>query len=289
MLAELKELWRFRELLYSMVERELKIRYKNSFLGFFWSLLNPLLTVFVLTFVFKNYVGLQTKNLSAYILAAYLPFIFFQMAVLDSAQSVLSNVQLIKKIYFPREILPLAQIISNFIHLLLALLVFFGYLLVVYLLNPSVSPFQTTSLLLPVVLLVNFALAAGIGLLVSALNTFYEDVKYIVSVLLYILFFLCPIMYFSENVHANATGQGGGLAYVVYHLNPVAMLCTAYRKILVAPQPVEMANPDGSVTSIPALPLDWSLFGATALMSAVFLVVGYMVFNRLKWRFVERP
>src|SRR3990172_8173834 len=128
MLAELKELWRFRELLYSMVERELKIRYKNSFLGFFWSLLNPLLTVAVLTYVFRNYVGLETKNLSAYILAAYLPFIFFQMSVLDSAQSVLSNIQLIKKIYFPREILPLAQVISNFIHLLLALLVFFGYL-----------------------------------------------------------------------------------------------------------------------------------------------------------------
>lgn len=290
MLGELKELWRFRELLYSMVERELKIRYKNSFLGFFWSLLNPLITVFVLTFVFKSYVGMQTKNLSAYILAAYLPFVFFQMSVLDSAQSVLSNVQLIKKIYFPREILPLAQIISNFIHLLLALLVFFGYLVVVYLMNPQVSPFQLTSLYLPLVLLVNFALAAGLGLLVSALNTFYEDVKYIVSVLLYIMFFLCPIMYFSENVQANALGEGGrGLHYVLYHLNPVAMLCTAYRKILVAPQPVEMRNPDGTITSIPALPMDWAMFGIAALTSAVCLAVGYTVFNRLKWRFVERP
>src|SRR3990172_3236026 len=268
MLAELKELWRFRELLYSMVERELKIRYKNSFLGFFWSLLNPLLTVAVLTYVFRNYVGLETKNLSAYILAAYLPFIFFQMSVLDSAQSVLSNIQLIKKIYFPREILPLAQVISNFIHLLLALLVFFGYLLVVYLRDPSISPFQLTSLYLPLVLFVNFALATGLGLLVSALNTFYEDVKYIVTVVLYILFFLCPIMYFSENVFANATISGKtGIAYVLYHLNPVAMLCTAYRKILVAPQPVSMRAAQGTITSLPALPMHWALFGATALIS----------------------
>lgn len=290
MLAELKELWRFRELLYSMVERELKIRYKNSFLGFFWSLLNPLMTVAVLTFVFRNYVGYETKNLSAYILAAYLPFVFFQMSVLDSAQSVLSNVQLIKKIYFPREILPLAQIISNFIHLSLALLVFFGYLLFVYWRDPTISPFQATSVYLPVVLLVNLALAAGVGLLVSALNTFYEDVKYIVTVLLWMLLFLCPVMYFSETVYAKSLENGQvGLSYFLYHLNPVAMLCTAYRKILVAPQPVEMKDATGHLTALPSLPMDWALFGITGLTSVVFLVIGYAVFNRLKWRFVERP
>ncbi|MBI5706590.1 MAG: ABC transporter permease [Armatimonadetes bacterium] len=290
MLAELKELWRFRELLYSMVERELKIRYKNSFLGFFWSLLNPLMTVAVLTFVFRNYVGYETKNLSAYILAAYLPFVFFQMSVLDSAQSVLSNVQLIKKIYFPREILPLAQIISNFIHLTLALLVFFGYLLFVYWRDPTISPFQATSFYLPLVLLVNLALAAGVGLLVSALNTFYEDVKYIVTVMLWMLLFLCPVMYFSETVYAKSLENGQvGIGYYLYHLNPVAMLCTAYRKILVAPQPVEMKDASGHVATLPALPMDWALFGMTALTSVVLLVVGYAVFNRLKWRFVERP
>lgn len=285
MLANLKELWRFRELLYTLVERELKIRYKNSFLGFFWSLLNPLITVFVMTVVFKNLMGNETPNLSAYILAAYLPFMFFQMSVLDSAQSVIVALPIVKKVYFPREILPLAVIISNFIHLLLALVVFFIYLVIIYLRDPKVPTFQIATLYLPIILAINLALATGLGLFISALNTFYEDVKYIMTVLLWLMLFICPIMYFSENVWAKSLHRGdGGLLYFIYHLNPLAMLCTAYRKVLVAPQPVYFDK-----EMHPALPLDWGLLGITAATSFGILILGYSVFNRLKWRFVERP
>ena len=283
MLSELKELWRFRELLYSMVERELKIRYKNSFLGFFWSLVNPLVTVLVMTVVFKLIMKNETPNFSAYILAAYLPFLFFQTAVLDSAQSVLLSLGLVRKIYFPREILPLAMIISNFVHLLLALVVFFLFLLVIWVRDPALSPFQWSILYLPILLVINLALATGLGLLVSALNTFYEDVKYVVSVVLYLMFFLCPIMYFSENVW-SATRGGGEIWYTIYHLNPVAMLSTAYRKVLVAPQQVLIDK-----MWVDPVPLDWGLLGVTALMSFGILIFGYWVFNRLKWKFVERP
>lgn len=287
MLAELKELWRFRELLISMIQRELKIRYKNSFLGFFWSLANPLITVLVMTLVFKFFMRNGTNNLSAYILAAYLPYMFFQFAIMDSAQSILSYLPLVRKIYFPREILPLALIISNFFHFVMALLVFFAYLLVIYLLDPRISPFQWSILLLPLVLVINFALATGLGLLVAAWNTFYEDIKYLVGVMLYLMFFLCPIMYFSENVRHMAGGESGraDLVYTLYHLNPLAMLCTAYRKLLVAPQPVDM----GDKGFVPALPLDWGLLGITAAVSLFILWYGYRVFNRVKWRFVERP
>ncbi|MEZ5162709.1 MAG: ABC transporter permease [Fimbriimonadaceae bacterium] len=124
MRENLRELWKFRELLWAMVERELRIRYKNSFLGFFWSLLNPLVTVAVMTVVFKYLMQNSTPNFSAYVLAAYLPFLFFNMTLLDSAQSVLVSLPVVRKVYFPREILPLASIASNFIHFLLALLVF---------------------------------------------------------------------------------------------------------------------------------------------------------------------
>src|SRR4051812_44855333 len=124
MLNELKELWKFRELLLVMVQRDLKIRYKNSALGFFWSLLNPLLTVMVMSFVLKNFMYKGTPSISAYVLVAYLPFLFFQLSVMDAAQTILVAMPLIKKIYFPREILPLASVISNFIHFALAELVF---------------------------------------------------------------------------------------------------------------------------------------------------------------------
>src|ERR1700722_18710028 len=134
MLSELKELWKFRELLLVMVQRELKIRYKNSALGFLWSLVNPLITVLVMSFMWENFLGKAqgVPSVTAYMLAAYLPYAFFQLCLLDSSQTILTAMPLIKKIYFPREILPLATVISNFIHLLMALLVFFAYLLVVY-------------------------------------------------------------------------------------------------------------------------------------------------------------
>lgn len=285
MLANLKELWSFRELLFTLVERELKIRYKNSFLGFFWSLLNPLITVLVMTFVFKNFLGFSTPSLSAYILAAYLPFMFFQMSLLDSAQSVLAALPIVKKVYFPRIVLPLSMVISNFVHLLLALAVFMLYLLAVFLSDPRQSPFQITTLYLPLVLLINLILAAGLAFLISALNTFYEDVKYLVTVIMWLMLFLCPVMYFSENVWAHSLKSGdGGFSYFLYHLNPIAMLCTAYRKVLVAPQVVEFRG-----ESLQPLPLDWSLLGITALISVVLLVVGFQVFNKLQWKFVERP
>src|SRR5579862_7329980 len=93
MREEVKELWRFRELLFSMVQRDLKIRYKNSFLGFLWSLLNPLVTVATMTVVFQLILDNSTPNLGAYIFAAYLPYMFFQLCLLDSSQTILVNIQ----------------------------------------------------------------------------------------------------------------------------------------------------------------------------------------------------
>ncbi|HEY0866301.1 MAG TPA: ABC transporter permease, partial [Fimbriimonas sp.] len=231
MLKELRELWRFRELLISMVQRELRIRYKNSVFGFFWSFINPLVTTLVMWVVFGKLLNNGVENFSAYVLAAYLPFMFFQFAVMDSAQSVLASLPIVKKVYFPREILPLAGILSNFIHFLLGFVVFFGFLLAIYLWSlirggGSVVPFQATTVFLPVLLAISLMLAIGVGFIVSALNTFYEDVKYITGVILYLLFFLCPIMYFVEGIansdyNLNSANQ---LVYKLYMLNPVAVL-----------------------------------------------------------------
>jgi lipopolysaccharide transport system permease protein len=297
MLSELKELWKFRELLITMVQRDLKIRYKNSALGFFWSLLNPLLTVMVMTFVFQNFLGVKVPNYSAYLLAAYLPYIFFQNCLMDSSQTILAAMPLIKKIYFPREILPLAAVLSNFINFMLSMAVFFAYMLVIYLLFPGkegqrVWPFQIESLFLPVLFLISFCLATGFSFIVSAFNTFYEDVKYILGVLLYLLFFLCPIVYFSELVGNNPLNrETNGLIYKLYHLNPVAEMSVAYRKLMLAPVRVPTGTDPatGETLTIAALPLDWRYLAIAAAFSMAILVFGYSTFNRLKWRFVERP
>lgn len=288
MLDELRELWRFRELLITMVQRELKIRYKNSALGFLWSFINPLVTTLVMTLVFQKLLNNGIPNYSAYVLAAYLPFMFFQFAVLDSAQSVLVSLPVVKKVYFPREILPLSAIISNFIHLLMGFLVFFLFLLVAYIRDPSVFPFQLTTLYLPILLVITLVLATGCGLIVSALNTFYEDVKYIASVGLYLLFFLSPIMYFVEEVaNSRVNYEYAHWPYRLYNLNPIGVLCTAYRKLLLAPVQVPLRG--GTTPVSKPFPMPWHYLAVTAVMSFAILIFGYWLFNRAKWRFVERP
>ncbi|MCL6623481.1 MAG: ABC transporter permease [Fimbriimonadales bacterium] len=290
MKEDFQELWRYRELLWTFVLRELRIRYKNSVLGFFWSLLNPLAIVLVMTVVFKFVMGQKVPNYSAYILSAYLPFMFFQLSLMDASQSILAHLELLKKIYFPREILPVGAVLANFIHFSLAMGVFFAYLLVVWMLNPGDPPFRITALFLPALMLIQLCLTLGLALFVSALNTFYEDVKYILSVGLYLLFFLCPIVYFSEQVlHASAVPEEvRPLVYTLYHLNPIAMLMTAYRKILLDPQPIPSFG-GSEPRLLPSLPLDGGLLFISVLASLACLISGYAFFNKKKWKFVERP
>ncbi|HEY3782144.1 MAG TPA: ABC transporter permease [Fimbriimonadaceae bacterium] len=303
MLAELKALWQYRELLISMVSRDLKIRYKNSFFGFLWSFINPLTTVIVISYIFKSVIGQPIQNFSAYVLAAYLPYMFFSMAIMDATGSVLANLGIVKKIYFPRETLPLTSIIANFIHFLLAQVVFFTYLTVLFILNPKDVPFQATTIYLPLLLVISFLLATGIGLLCSAVNTFFEDVKYIMGFVLQMMLFLSPIMWVAEKM-AYVTPR----RYLLMELlNPVGVLCNAFRKVLLAPTPVNVNFGDTPVASnipghgplntilanhdvaMPALPIEWGMLAYTGALSLIVFFGGYWVFNRYKWRFVERP
>ncbi|MBL8064652.1 MAG: ABC transporter permease [Chthonomonadaceae bacterium] len=285
MIDDVKELWRFRELLWAMVERELRIRYKNSLLGFFWSLINPLMTVLVMTVVFKFFLQNQTENYAPYVLSAYLPFLFFNMAVMDSSQSVLAALPIVKKVYFPREILPISSVLANFIHYLLALVVFFFYLFFLWAITGfQITPFTWRIAFLPVLLLTSLALTLGFAFFVSSLNVFYEDVKYVLGVLLYLAFFMTPIMYFSENVYYAAKRHGQEWLYTLYHLNPVAELATTYKKTLVPPGEIAIG-----AEKVDPLAQNWGLFGITVLVSFATLVAGYSLFNKLKWRFMERP
>lgn len=288
MVEDLRELWRFRELLWAMVERDLRIRYKNSALGFFWSLLNPLVTVLVMWAVFTFLLGNHTKSYAAYILAAYLPFLFFNMSLMDSAQSVLGALPVVKKVYFPREIMPLASVISNFVNFLLTLGVFLVFLFGVWALSGfQVTPYSWKLLALPLLLVPFLSLVTGLALLVSALNVFYEDVKYILGVVLYLMFFVCPVMYFSETVKASLGKYANGdLLYMLYHLNPLATMLTAFRKVLVPAGVIDIPQAGGQV---PPDPFNYPMVAVASLVSFAILIFGYSVFNRMKWRFVERP
>ncbi|MEQ1822706.1 MAG: ABC transporter permease [Fimbriimonadaceae bacterium] len=285
MREELRELWKFRELLITLVERELRIRYKNSSLGFAWSLLNPLVTALVMTTVFGLFLKQDVKSYGLYILAGYLPYLFFQFAIMDSAQSIYNALPIVKKVYFPREILPLAAVLSNFIHFLLALGALVIISLGVWIVYGNL-PLKHTIIFVPILMIIQLALVTGLSLIISALNTFYEDVKYIVGVLLYLLFFLSPVLYFSEQVK-SADVKNASLLFDLYHLNPMAALCTGYRKLLLDNAAVPDRDNPGSF--LPPLDMNWGQIGVAAVISLAVLWIGYSMFNRMKWKFVERP
>jgi lipopolysaccharide transport system permease protein len=278
-LAELAELYRFRELLWILVLRDLKVRYKNSALGFLWSLINPAVQVAVMSFVVKNFIKMEVPNLSAYIFCAFLPWSFFQLALLDTSHSLIVNERLMKKVYFPREIIPLSLVLSNLIHLLLAILVFLVYLVVwIH------APMQPRLALVPGLIVLELLLITGIALVVSAVSVFYEDVKYLMTVLLQVLYFAVPVMYFVEHVKNSTSNHAShGLLFKLYMLNPLVTILTTFRVWMLQPTFI----PNLGIRTSSDVPIGY--LALTAAVSLAVAIGGYALFNRMKWSFVERP
>jgi ABC-type polysaccharide/polyol phosphate export permease len=140
--------------------------------------------------------------------------------------------------------------------------------------------------MLPALLAVSLMMAIGLGFIISALNTFYEDVKYVAGIAMYLLFFLSPVMYFTEQVAATGANiESGNWLFRIYHLNPLAVLCTAYRKALLAPVAVPIRGAEVS----PPVDLNPFYYVWLVVFSFSIMVFGYWFFNRVKWKFVERP
>jgi len=286
MLKDLAEVWRFRELLRNMVIRDIRVRYKNSSLGFFWSFLLPAAQVTILTVVIKYIIGVKIPNYSAYLLCSILAFNFFSQSVLESSTSILAYAGLVKKTYFPREILPAAVVISNLLHFILAMIVFFLYVVVLRLTHHTGEPaILVTWLLLPVVILINFMLNLGLAFYLSCLNTYYEDVKYIVTVMMNLIFYLLPIVYPVELAIKKSESHHSLLILAKLHFygNPLSYLLIAYRKLLLPAFQGEI----GGVT-IYTTPFNYMYLGLAALTSFLILVSGYAYFNKRKWYFAER-
>jgi lipopolysaccharide transport system permease protein len=167
MTVRLHELYRYRELLENLIVRDLKVRYKNSILGFFWSLVNPLLLMIVFTVVFTIMLpNVSIPKFPVFVLTALLPWNFFNTAVMGATSSIVQNGHLIKKVYFPREILPVSTVLSNFANFLLALPVLFLFILLFRV------PITIWLLYLPLIMVVQIAFTIGIALILATLNVF---------------------------------------------------------------------------------------------------------------------
>jgi ABC-type polysaccharide/polyol phosphate export permease len=219
-------LWRYRSLLRNLVARDLKLRYRDSAIGFAWSLLNPLLMMLVFTVVFTLLLRSAPTDVPypPFLLTAILAWNFFQISVLAGAGSVVGSAGLVTKVYFPREILPLAAVLVNGVNFLLAMLVLIPVTLV-YGIGPD-----PLWIFFPVVLLSQALFTVGITFLVAGFNVFFRDTSYIVDFLLLAGFFLTPIFYDIRQVFAPA--DGAELGHLVLLLNPMASYVTSYREIL---------------------------------------------------------
>jgi len=268
MLTRLAELWRYRELVRNLVVRDLKVRYKNSVLGIAWSWINPLLMMLVFTFVF-DVIGFGRQDVRAYpvyFLAAILPWNMFSASVVGATASVVGNSYLIKKVYFPREVLPLTIVLSNTVNFLISLPVFFAVALV---LGIHFTPWV---LLVPVVLLVQIIFTVGIGLILATLNVYYRDTQIIMEVLMLAWFFITPIFWDQSIMPESKVILGLALPIrrLVYYLNPMASIIASYRDTMF-------------YGARPAL----DFFLRSAATAVVILVLGYVIFHRFSSSFAE--
>lgn len=223
MVKLLKEIYAYRELLWILVGRNLKIRYKSSVLGFFWSLLTPLLFIFIYA-IFAGILkfGGLIDNYLQYLIVGIITWQFTAMCLNDSLYAVLGSSNLVKKTFFPRIILPLSTVLANLINFMLTSVV-----LILYLLLAGMS--FSHVYLLPLLMITHLSLCIGISTIISAANVFFRDTEHIVGILSLAWFFLTPIIYpVFEMMNAIPFEW---MKYAAF-LNPMTGLECGYRKVL---------------------------------------------------------
>ena len=256
MISKLKEIYRYKFLVYSLVSRDLKVKYKGSILGFFWSLLNPLVMLIVYTVAFKYIIRIRVENFPIFFLCAFLPWSFLSSSLSMSVGSIKDNGNLVKKVYFPREALPLSMVLSNLVQFLLTFLI----------LIPALLLFKINLgfplLFLPLIIIFQTAFNLGLSFFLSAFNVFFSDVKHLLEIFLQIWFWLTPIIYPINFVPERFQS--------LYKLNPSVLFVESYRNLL-------MNNIGISLSNCVVL----FLIGLSSF------VLGHLVFNHYNKRFAE--
>ncbi len=228
----LPDLIAHRGLLRDVVWKELRARYRNAMMGFLWAVLQPVMMMLILTFVFKYLLGdrLAAKGLPSesmtpvFLLCGLVPWQFLSVALMTGTNSLLESGELIKKVHFPREIIPIAAVMNCLVNFVIG---FITLLVVMGVLN-GLSALSVGILYTPIIFGVQFVLVIGLALLLSSLNIYYRDVGYMIDVVLAFGFYATPIFYPPSMVSSRL----GDLWFQIYMLNPMANLVTAYRQAL---------------------------------------------------------
>jgi len=243
-------------LLTNLMQKDFKIRYRNMSLGVFWSLLNPLVTMGVLTFVFTKIFPSSQRAYPVFVLCGLTPFNFFSLAWGSGTQAIVESTAFVKRVAIPREIIPIASVLSNCLHLVIqiALLLF-----VTLIYN---NPVNKNWLWLPVIWGFFIVFVTGLVMITSAINVFVRDVRYLVESFNAVLFWLVPVMYPFSFIPKQY--------HEIYELNPVAAMVMALRNIL-----MENSAPGGHILR------------NMALVSSVTFMAGYTIFRSVKRSFYD--
>ncbi|WP_273477189.1 ABC transporter permease [Faecalicoccus acidiformans] len=255
-----KDIYNYRELLKTNIKKDIRGKYKGSFLGILWSFLNPLLQVVVYWIVFPFLMGRAgtVDNYLCYLVTGIIPWTFFTTVINQGTTSMIVNAGIIKKVYFPREIPLISQALSGLVNF------FISCIIVVFFCVGTGAGISYHLILLPLIALIQMILSLGISFILSAIEVYVQDTEYIVNFILNMGFYATPILYNLDLL------KGSGILYTLVSWNPVTLLVNAYRDIFmnhVWPNTMQLI--------------------IVIIISLVVLVIGYKVFKKLEKGFAE--
>ena len=255
---QLRELWAYRELLYFLIWRDVKVRYKQTVLGAAWAIIQPVFNMIVFTLFFKRVITLQDGiPYEVFTLSALVPWSLFENGLNQSANSLVGSANLIKKVYFPRLTIPIATVLSGLVDFLLAFLILLGMMLW-FGITPTIN-----IVFLPFFVLLAILTSLGVGLWLSALNVQFRDIRYTIPFLSRLWFFATPIIYPSTTINSE-------FWRTIYGLNPMVGVVDGFRwALLGGAQPA------------------WAMLAMSFIAAVLLLVTGGLYFRRMEKNFAD--
>lgn len=255
-----KELYTYRELLKTNIKKEIRGKYKGSFLGILWSFINPLLMTLVYAIVFPYLLrGTGTDNYLIFLIVAIIPWNFFTTVIGQGGQCIRSEGGIIKKVYFPREILPISVVLSGLINFFISCVI-----IIVFLIFSGVG-LSLYLLLVPIIAIIQSILSLGLIFIISSINVYVKDLEYIVNFIVQMLFYGTPILY-----NLDTISHAPEWIVNLVRLNPLSVIIASYRDLLYSQQL-----------------FDWKSLSIIFIVSLVILFIGYGIFKKLEKGFAE--
>lgn len=251
-----KNLYEYRELLKSSIKKDVGGKYKNSVLGVLWSFLYPLLQIAVYAIVFPLIMRSNMENYTVFVCCGLIPWNFFSTAISRSSFTMIENGNILKKVYFPREILPISVVTSEAVNFVISTIIILAFVL------GTGMGLTWYVIFYPVILLIQYILLIGISLFVSSITVYFRDLQHFIGIALQLLFYATPIVYATNIIPESYQW--------ILRLNPMTFIIDGYRSIFFYQQQPDFIS-----------------LGITLLVSLILCVVGYLLFSKLQKRFAE--